>query len=252
MNLLKNRKTSQPKEKKGASKKSDEQLELIATHLMNKKEQEHYEMFNSKNKKTELDPKEKLLEEEYRQAVKIAVNNFSINVTNSCNTLSGINTKLKKTEHREALKSASLTLLSSTTYIIKYMQSLSSVTGNLENTKVFENLIPFLKSSNNLLAGLELSDMDNEDYESAKYIIVSLSKNIVDEMGIGIKYSSLTDYGLSKSLMSYNTILKDQIVVVQKTLKKYEGKIKQLLKTIEEFNNDENNRMPLMGEAGSN
>jgi len=252
MNLLKNKKSSQLKEKKGVSKKSNGQLELFETHLMNKKEQEHYEMFNSKTRKVELDTKEKLAQEEYKQAVNIAVNNFSINVTNSCNTLSGINKKLKKTEHKEVLKSASLTLLSSATHIIKYMQSLSSVTGNLENTKALENLIPFLKSSNNLLVDLELSDMDNEDYESTKYMIVSLSKDIVDEMGIGIKYSALTDYGLSKSLISYNTILKDQIVVVQKVLKKYEGKIKQLLKTVEEFDNDENNRMPLMGEAGSN
>ena len=251
MNALKNKKTSQLKEKRGLSKKSNLSLELTETYLMSKKEQEHFEMFNSKNKKSELDSTEKLIEEEYKQAVKVAVNNFSINVTNSCNTLSGMNKRLKKTEHKDALKSASLTLLSSATYVIKYMQALSSVTGNLENTKAIENLIPFLKSSNNLLSGLELSDMDNEDYESTKNIIVSISKDVVGEMGTGIKYSSLTDYGLSKSLISYNTILKDQITIVKKELKKYEGKIRQILKTIEEFDNDDN-RMPLMGEAGSN
>ena len=251
MNALKNKKTSQLKEKRGLSKRSDVSLELTETYLMSKKEQEHFEMFNSKNKKVELVSTEKLVEEEYKQAIRVVVNNFSINVTNSCNTLSEMNKKLKKTEHKDALKSASLTLLSSATYVIKYIQSLSSVTGNLDNTKALENIIPFLKSSNNLLSGLELSNMDNKDYESTKNIIVSISKDVVDEMNIGIKYSELTDYGLSKSLISYNTILKDQITIVKKELKRYEGKIKQILKTIEEFDNDDN-RMPLMGEAGSN
>jgi len=251
MNSLKNKKISQLKEKRDLSKRSNVSLELTETYLMSKKEQEHFEMFNSKNKKVELVSTEKLVEEEYKQAIRVVVNNFSINVTNSCNTLSEMNKKLKKTEHKDALKSASLTLLSSATYVIKYIQSLSSVTGNLDNTKALENIIPFLKSSNNLLSGLELSNMDNKDYESTKNIIVSISKDVVDEMNIGIKYSELTDYGLSKSLISYNTILKDQITIVKKELKRYEGKIKQILKTIEEFDNDDN-RMPLMGEAGSN
>jgi len=258
MNALKNKKVLELKQKNKSSKTSDTSLEFIETFLMQKKEQEHDDMFNNytnknnQDNKIDLVDKDKSIEEEYKKAVKIAVNNFSINVTSTCNFLSGINTKLKKSDQKEALKGASLTLFSSAHQTIKYMQNLSSITGNLNNVKALENLIPFLRSSNNLLSNLELTNMNNEDYESNKSIIISLSKDVVNNINIGIKYSAQTDYGLSKSLIPYNDTLKDQIVIVQKTLKKYEGKLKQLLKTIEEFENEDNNRMPLMGEAGAN
>jgi len=251
---LKNRKILELKEKNKSSKTSNASLDFIETSLMQKKEQEHDYIFNKNNqdKKIDLKTEDKSIEEEYKKAVKIAVNNFSINVTSTCNFLSGINTKLKKSDQKEALKGASLTLFSSSHQIIRYMQDLSSITGDLNNVQYLENLIPFLRSSNNLLSNLLLSNMDKQDYENSKSIIVSLSQEVVNKMNIGIKYSAQTDYGLSKSLISYTNILKDQIAIVQKMLKRYEGKLKQLIKTIEEFENENTNKMPLMGEAGSN
>jgi len=246
MNALKDKKTSKLKYKNSMSKNSNDSLKVVETDLMQKKEQEHDEMFNQ-NKKEDNKFKKEPIDDKYKELVIKAVNDFSTNISNSFKSLSDVNKQAKKGENEDALRKVGLALFSSTIKLTEHMQNLSFITGNEDNVKVLENLIPFCKASNSLFL-----NMEKDDDENNKYIILELTKDLVDEVSVGIKYAELSGYGLQKVLLSLeDNIFQSQIVIVQKVLKKYEGKLKQLLKTIEEFENDDTDRMPLMGEDGA-
>lgn len=203
--------------------KASEQIKK--TILMEKKEHEHEDIFHPKKENQEKP------DSKFEQKVRA----LSLLLANSATTL-------KKSENKKDLKNASLTLMGSGIKMIAYAQELLEVQEKTKETKsdinisskVLQSLVSSMSTAKKLFSPVDLDSLEREDYETHKSTIDISSKSMVLEMCKVIEKSKLKMYGFEEVIL------------------KYERNLKKLVKTIEAFENENADKMPLMGTEGSN
>lgn len=145
--------------------------------------------------------------------------------------------ELKKAKKKKVLKDAGVNLMKSGIEFSLYGQEVFKAQEQTKDVKksaqILKAIVSFMNQSKKTISSLHLDTMEREDYEKSKSNIIGLSKNMAENMHKGIIKSELKKYGL------------------QTSTKKYEAKLKKLIKTMESFESEHSDRMPLMGIEGA-
>lgn len=194
--------------------------EMEETSLMREKEREHTEMFGVKTKNEETSDKE-----------------FIEKTLASSRLLTNATTELKKAKNRNVLRDAGVTLMTSGIKFALYGQALfqskEQTSELIQSAQVFAGVVSFMNKSKNTFSALDLDGMEREDYENNKSHIVGLSKEMVVNTRTAVMKSDLQKYGF------------------EKIVKKYEAKLRKLVRTMEAFESERSDKMPLMGTEGA-
>ena len=202
-------KTSKEIKNISSSNGGKKSAQIKNSNLMQKKEQESDAMLPSK-------------------AIK---SSFEKNVLASSRTLVASNARLKNPKDKKVLKLAGMNLMGSG---IKFVANAEELIGeNKQDKKTLKRLLPFMAASKKSFSNIHLDSMENDKYEKSKDNIVTDSKDMVDNMRIGIIKSGLKNYGVSN------------------TTKKYQARLKRLARSMKSFESTHSDKMPLMGIEGA-